>query len=724
MTKYLFSGITLLGCCWTQHLLGAPEEKTLTAVYVKSGIVVDGNLDEAEWSLAQPATDFTQKEPREGVPATERTEVRLLYDEENLYLGVYCFDSAGDKGIVLTDVRRDYVPFQGDHFSVLLDTFDDNRNAFVFGTNPGGGMREGQTGGDGKTQNFNWDAIWYVKSKITELGWQTEMAIPFKTLRFRDNERQVWGVNFTRRIRRKNEVVHWAHIPRPYRSSRVSLAGEVDGMSGIRQGRNLYVKPYLSAPLLRREEDDVDFLPDVGFDVKYGLTPSLTLDLTVNTDFAQVEADEQQINLTRFSLFFPEKREFFLENANIFEFGRPFRGFRAVRDLIPFFSRRIGLSDRELVPILGGVRLSGTAGKYRVGVLSIQTDEFQTDDLEEIPSTNFLVARFRRDILLNSDIGAIFTNKQVSGSEFNRTYGVDTNLNFLRYLDISSFLLKTDTSGITGKDAAADLRISWNDRLFDIQASHLTIQEDFNPEVGFVPRTGIRKSAGQFAVKPRPEERITWIREFRPSLSIDYITNQENVLETRTSAQNISIFFQAGGNLSFNRRERFERLDEEDEGGFEIRDGQFIPNGDYQTTEYFTSFASDMSRMLSGRVNFRTGGFWDGEKDSYQLRFDFKPGYRFSAQVTWSYDDVTLPSGDFTTNLVATRWRYSFSTDMFLNALIQYNSAEKEISSNIRFNMTYKPLSDLFLVYNERRSSTGEVIDRAFIGKLTYVFDL
>ncbi len=724
MTKYLFSGITLLGCCWTQHLLGAPEEKTLTAVYVKSGIVVDGNLDEAEWSLAQPATDFTQTEPREGEPATERTEVRLLYDEENLYLGVYCFDSAGDKGIVLTDVRRDYVPFQGDHFSVLLDTFDDNRNAFVFGTNPGGGMREGQTGGDGKTQNFNWDAIWYVKSKITELGWQTEMAIPFKTLRFRDNERQVWGVNFTRRIRRKNEVVHWAHIPRPYRSSRVSLAGEVDGMSGIRQGRNLYVKPYLSAPLLRREEDDVDFLPDVGFDVKYGLTPSLTLDLTVNTDFAQVEADEQQINLTRFSLFFPEKREFFLENANIFEFGRPFRGFRAVRDLIPFFSRRIGLSDRELVPILGGVRLSGTAGKYRVGVLSIQTDEFQTDDLEEIPSTNFLVARFRRDILLNSDIGAIFTNKQVSGSEFNRTYGVDTNLNFLRYLDISSFLLKTDTSGITGKDAAADLRISWNDRLFDIQASHLTIQEDFNPEVGFVPRTGIRKSAGQFAVKPRPEERITWIREFRPSLSIDYITNQENVLETRTSAQNISIFFQAGGNLSFNRRERFERLDEEDEGGFEIRDGQFIPNGDYQTTEYFTSFASDMSRMLSGRVNFRTGGFWDGEKDSYQLRFDFKPGYRFSAQVTWSYDDVTLPSGDFTTNLVATRWRYSFSTDMFLNALIQYNSAEKEISSNIRFNITYKPLSDLFLVYNERRSSTGEVIDRAFIGKLTYVFDL
>jgi len=710
--KHLLA-MALLASSWTQGILGAPEEKTLTAVFVDSPIVIDGILDESGWTLAPAAADFTQKEPREGQPATEPTEVRLLYDDENLYIGVYCFDSSPE-GLIVNDVTRDYAPNVGDHFSVVLDTFDDNRNAFVFGTNPGGALREGQMGGDGKTSNFDWDAVWYVKTKITEVGWQAEMAIPFKTLRFRDNERQVWGVNFYRKIRRKNEDTYWSPVPRPYGISRISLAGELEGISGMRQGRNLYVKPYLSTPVERREGDDVDFLPEVGFDVKYGLTPGLTLDLTVNTDFAQVEADEQQINLTRFSLFFPEKREFFLENANIFQFGKQVRGFRQSRDVIPFFSRRIGIENGQVVPILGGVRLTGTAGSYRLGFLSMQTDQF-----EETPSTNFSVARVRRDILLNSDIGAIFINKQVNSAEFNRTYGVDTNLNFFRYLDIGSYLLKTDTSGIQGQDGAADLSVNWNDRLLDIKAEYLSIQDNFNPEVGFAPRTGVRKSTGEFTVKPRPGEAIPWIREFRPSVAVEYTTNQENVLETRRFDQNISVSFQDSSNIWFTRRDRFERLDEP----FEIREGQEIPVGDYQFTEYNTSFSTNRSRMLSGGATFRTGTFFDGEKDSYQLEFNFQPGYQLGADISWSYDDINLPSGDFTTNLLTSRWRYSFNPYMFLNALIQYNSTVKEVSSNIRFNFIYKPLSDLFLVYNERRSTTGEVVERAFIAKLTYVFD-
>ncbi len=705
--------VVLLAGCWTQSIVGAPEEKTLTAVYIQSPIVIDGILDETEWSLAQPAVDFTQKEPREGQPATEPTEVRLLYDDENLYIGIYCFDS-NPEGLIVNDVTRDYAPNLGDHFSVVLDTFDDNRNAFIFGTNPGGALREGQMGGDGKTSNFDWDAVWYVKSKITEEGWQAEMAIPFKTLRFRDNERQVWGINFYRKIRRKNEDTYWSPIPRPYGISRISLAGELEGISGMHQGRNLYIKPYLSAPIERREGDDVDFLPEVGFDIKYGLTPGLTLDLTVNTDFAQVEADEQQINLTRFSLFFPEKREFFLENSNIFQFGKRVRGFRQSQDIIPFFSRRIGIEEGQLVPILGGVRLSGTAGSYRLGVLSMQTDRF-----EETPSTNFSVARVRRDILLNSDIGAIFVNKQVGSEEFNRTYGVDTNLNFFRYLDISSFLMKTDTSGIQGQDAAADVSVNWNDRLLDIKAEYLSIQDNFNPEVGFAPRTGIRKSTGELTVRPRPGEAIPWIREFRPSASVEYITNQENVLETRRVDQNISVSFEDSSNVWFTRRERFERLDEP----FEIREGQEIPAGDYPFTEYSTAFNTNRSRMFSGRVALRTGDFFDGEKSSYEMEFTFQPGYQLGADISWNYDDVNLPSGDFTTHLVTSRWRYSFNPYMFLNALIQYNSTLKEVSSNIRFNFIYKPLSDLFLVYNERRSTTGEVVERALIAKLTYVFD-
>ncbi len=360
-------GIALLLGSGSVSVLAAQDDKIITALYVEAPIVIDGNLDEPQWNLAVAGGDFIQNEPRTGEPATEPTEVRLLYDHENLYIGVYCFDSAGKEGVIVTEVKRDYRPFDNDHFSLVLDTFDDNRNGFMFGTNPGGAQREGQVEGDGDSRNFDWDAIWYVKAKITERGWQAEFAIPFKTLRFKNLESQRWGINFARVIRRKNEQTYWSPIPRPYRLPRVSLAGGLEGLSGVQQGRNLYVKPYLSAPIVRRREDDVDFIPDAGFDIKYGVTPGLTLDLSVNTDFSQVEADTQQINLTRFSLFFPEKRDFFLENADLFLFGKSGGGFGAQRDLIPFFSRRIGLSQGQIVPILGGAPPQRKSGSVSPG---------------------------------------------------------------------------------------------------------------------------------------------------------------------------------------------------------------------------------------------------------------------------------------------------------------------------------------------------------------------
>ena len=698
------------------ELLNPELDRQISAARIEADIVIDGELDEPEWQRAEPVSDFTQQEPFIGEPVSERTEVRLLYDDDNLYVGVYCFDSAGEKGLVVNDVRRDFPPFENDVFGVLLDTFDDNRNGFMFSTNPKGAKRDGQVGGDGTTDNFDWDVSWDVMSKITESGWQAEIAIPFKSLRFRKDEDQVWGVNFLRRIRRKNEQAHWSPIPVPFRLSRVSMAGSLNGITSVRQGRNLYLKPYLSAPLVRRQGDDVDFVPDVGMDLKYGVTPGLTLDLTVNTDFAQVEADEQQINLTRFSLFFPEKREFFLENASIFHFGKTARGWQGSggRELIPFFSRRIGISNGQLVPILGGARLSGSVGKYRVGVLTMQADDFG-----ETPSTNFSVARVRRDILRNSDIGAIFINKQVDGGDFNRTYGVDANFKFLTYLDISSFLLKTDTMGISGDEAAADVSVGWIDRFWEIEAQYLTIQDNFNPEVGFAPRRGIRKSRGRFGLHPRPGERMPRIREFRPTVEVEHITDQENLLVTRNLETGFAIEFQNSTTLWMGREARFERLEEP----FEIRPGQMIPVGDYDFAECRLYFSSDRSRMFSTELRAGTGEFWDGDRNSYQTRVLFQPGYQFAADVSWNHDNVTLPSGDFDTDLITTRVRYSFSTRMFLNALIQYNSTLKEISSNIRFNFIYKPLSDFFLVYNERRSSTGEVVERALVAKFTYLFD-
>ena len=703
--------VVFLAFLWVSPVSAQASDKRISAAHIESTIVVDGNLDEPEWQLVESAGDFIQKEPRQGEPATEPTEVRLLYNDDTLYLGVFCFDSAGAEGIVLTDITRDYSDSINDHFAVVLDTFDDNRNGFLFGTNPGGAKRDAQFGAQG-SPNFDWDGIWHVKTRITESGWQAEIAIPFKTLRFQAEELQTWGINFVRRTRRKNEDSHWAPVPRGYRVSRVQFAGALEGISGMRQGRNLNIKPYLSAPLTRREGDDVDFLPEVGVDVKYGVTPGLTLDLTVNTDFAQVEADEQQINLTRFSLFFPEKREFFLENAAIFQFGKVSMRFEPGGDLIPFFTRRIGISKGQLIPILGGARLTGRIGRYTLGVLSIQADEFATT-----PSTNFSVVRLRRDILSRSEVGGIFVNKHDTEGRFNRTFGADVNLRFLTYLEMNSSVLKTDTPGIEEQEWASDFTITWNDPKLEVEGKYLSIEDNFNPEVGFVPRVGMRKSRGKLAFKPRPES-ISWIREFKPLVSLEYITDQENTLESRKLDTSFTILFEDTSQLVFVRLAHFERLDEP----FFIRPNQAIPVGDYHFDEYLVSFSSDESRTFSGNAGLETGGFFDGDKDSCSLGFLLQPGYRFSSDVSWSYDDVRLPSGDFTTNLVTTRLRYSFSTTMFLNALIQYNSTLKEFSSNIRFNFIYKPLSDFFLVYNERRSSTGEVLERALIAKLTYLF--
>lgn len=728
------AGIVLVGLGTTELLAqidftAMRAEKKVTAVRVEEErIVIDGLLDEPEWEQAEPARDFVQGEPAVGQPATEPTEVRLLYDRDYLYIGVLCWDSEGPRGIVVNDMRKDFYSRDGDVFQVILDPFLDRRNGIVFATNPKGARADMQVGGDGSSFNRDWDAIWFVKAKITDSGWQAELAIPFKSLRFPNLANHTWGINFSRRVRRKNEESFWSPIPRPYRVYRVSMAGVLEGLGNLRQGRNLYVKPYLSAPLVRREEDDVDFVPDAGLDVKYGVSSQLTLDLTVNTDFSQVEADEQQMNFTRFSLFFPEKREFFLENAEIFEFGRS--GFRGTsdlggrrnrrilgiseeRDLIPFFSRRIGISQGQLVPILGGARLTGRAGHYRLGLLSMQADEFGTT-----PAANFTVARLRRDIFQNSDVGAIVINKQTEDGDFNRTFGVDANFIFFGNLDISSYLLKSETPELDGDDLAGSFRVAWIDRLLDLEVSHLSIQDQFNAEVGFVPRTGVRKSSGQFAFTPRPEERIPWIRELRPSWSINYITDQDNTLETREEEQRFTVLFQDSSFLSVFRRATFDRLSQP-----AVILGQTIPAGDYQFQEVSAVFATDPSRRFNGFFRWGTGSFYHGDRDSYLMGFGFQPSPQLGTEISWSHNRLDFPGPTFQTDLVNARINYSFTTNLFLNGLIQYNSERREIASNIRFNFIHRPLSDLFLVYNERRSSTGEVLDRALITKLTYLFD-
>ena len=723
--KLLIGTLLAAPCLGLGQDPGEPDrsEKSLIAVPVAVGaIVLDGDLDEPEWGLAEPATDFIQSEPYQGRPASEATEVRLLYDRNHLYVGAICHDSEGRRGLIAREMRRDFSPRDGDIFQVILDTFGDRRNAVVFATNPQGAMRDMQTSGDGESFNSEWDAVWDVRVKLTDSGWRAEFAIPFKSLRFDGTEEQTWGINFERTIRRLNEITHWAPIPQPFRVYRVSLAGSLEGVNDVRPGRNLYLKPYVSAPLARAEGDDWDFKPDAGLDVKYGLTSGLTLDLTLNTDFSQVEADDAQVNFSRFSLFFPEKREFFLENQQVFEFGnggtrgrRRRVGFtRPGADLIPFFSRRIGIAEDEdgddrLTPILAGARLTGRAGRHTLGLISMQTAE-----QEGIPSSNFTVGRLRRDVFQNSDVGVIVTNKMKSGDSYSATYGADANFRFFNALEVSSYLLKSAAPEQGDKDGAGLLRAVWRDRLLDMEAYHISIEDDFEAEVGFVPRVGIKKSRGQIALTPRPEGRIPWVREFRPSLDVEYVANQENRVEGKEVGGRFSVEFNDGGRFTVGRRSSFERLFEEDE----VLDRALAP-GDYRFNEFSVFYASDNRRMFSGFAEWREGGFYHGERTTRGVGIGFSPNARLTADLSWEHGNIHFPADSFSTDLVSTRVDYSFNTSMLVSALIQYNSRDGFVGSNIRFRWIHSPLSDFYIVYNESRVPQGDVVDRALIAKIT-----
>ena len=721
--------LTCLGFVFLlSQMLGLAADPQIRALYTDEEILIDGSLEEPVWDRAEVSTGFIQQEPRPGNPASEKTEVRILFDDNNLYIGVICLDSGGRRGVIVNDLARDFDEREDDVFEVVIDTFNDNQNGFFFATNPGGAKFDAQVTNDGSSFNQDWDTIWHVQSRITDEGWQTEISIPFKSLRFTSQQRQEWGINFMRRVRRKAEVDYWSPVPRPFQLSRVSQAGSLNGIGNVQQGRNLYVKPYIKAPLSRLEDDDVDLKPDVGFDLKWGVTSQLTLDLTANTDFSQVEADEEQVNLTRFSLFFPEKREFFLENAGFFAFGegvgirRRGGGGGGRPDLVPFFSRRIGVSNGGLVPILGGSRLTGRAGAFTLGVLSMQTDDF-----EEEPSTNFSVVRVRRDLMGSSNLGVLFINKD-GGEQYNRTYGVDGNFNFFRYLTLTSFLLQTDTPDLSGKDGAGKFEMGWQDPFWRLRGGFLSIQENFNPEVGFVRRGGydrdervgdaIRKSNGEFGFAFRPEDRIPWIREIQPSLEPEYITGHDNLLLTRQVQKQVRLELDDSSRITISHNSTFERLDEP----FEITDTQIVPLGDYGFNTTRFSFRGNESRKLSFDFDYETGGFFDGELDSYEVELLVQPSYRFRTDLSWRHNDVRLPDGDFSTDLVGARIQYAFSTTMFINALIQYNSEDGEISSNVRFNLIHKPLSDLFIVYNENRLTRDRVRDRALIIKFTHLF--
>ena len=719
-------------------LMAAP--RSVTAHKTEEPPVIDGRVDEDQWKLASVASEFFQQWPVQGAPASEKTEVRFLYTEEALYIGVICFDSEPDQ-IVDTQSRRDGDLTNSDSVLIILDTYHDGQNGFLFGTNPAGiqydaqilnegvsGGEAARTGGIGRSAtstsqrgnvaafNLNWDTTWTVRSSRTARGWETEMEIPLKSLRFRDSsEPQIWGVNVMRNIRRKNEQVFWSEIPQAYNIYRLSLAGNLESLD-VHSVRNLKFIPYVLAGVQRDfTVSDTDFRNDIGFDVKIGITSAMTLDVTVNTDFAQVEVDDQQINLTRFPLFFPEKRDFFLENAGTFAFGTP-------REVDLFFSRRIGLEDGVEIPIRAGARFSGKIDRFQLGLLSIQTGE------EEgvAPSTNFFVGRVRREFHTRSSVGFIFTNREAIGdlqgkSEYNRAWGTDLQLGLGEHWIISSYLAKTHSPDLPeGDDWAGNFSANYQSNLWRILTSYTEVQDHFNPEMGFVQRKGFRRPMFRIFFTPSPESGP--IKRWNPHWSIRRLYGFDGELETERLHHDLEMFLRNGGSLSltWNRNHELLRLP------FEIHPGVIVPAGEYDFSEFQVSAASDPSAWIFGDVAISFGQLYEGTLRAYDFIVGFRTGPKFVTELSYVNTGVDAVWGRFNTNLGRLRASYSFTPYHFIQALIQYNSRGQLFSSNIRLGLTTPSGTGLFVVYNDAYQTPGERFDplgRSFFVKYSHQFD-
>ena len=701
------------------------------AVRVEQGPEIDGVLDDPVWQTAAVINQFVQQEPNEGAPATERTEVRVLYEGRTLFLGVRAFDSSPD-GPIASEMRRDADRIlEEDNFQVILDTFMDSRSAYMFVVSPLGAQLDQQVfdeGGrdrraSGSAINRDWDGVWSVSASPTSDGWVAEIAIPMVTLRFPDSDPQTWGINFMRNIRRKNEQVFWAPIPRAFTLTRVSLAGSLTDLEDLSQGRDLRIKPYVTGGGRRQREGvstDNSTQRDVGLDVKYGVTGGLSLDLTYNTDFAQVEVDNEQVNLTRFALFFPEKREFFLENAGQFAVGTTNSTGR-IADL--FFTRRIGLSEaRTNVPIIGGARLTGKIGQNNIAIMDLQTEDAVGE-----PGQNFLVARYSRDIFQRSQIGGLFINKEASrGGRFNRTFATDIRLSITPSLTVDGFLAGTSSRGVSDEQFGGHVRAGWLSRSWRIYSEYTDLEDNFNPEVGFVPRVGIRRSKFHFEGNPRPGK---WgIRMMEPMWNVTVFQDQTGRLVSRQYHHMVRTQFDSGAAINIMYNRRFERLDDP----FQVTSDVVIDPGKYRFYDLRLSYNSDPSRVFTYSVNYGPQTFYDGNRTDMSLRAGVRVTNKLATSARFSRSDIDLPAGAFTADIGSFQVDYAFSPAVSLRTFTQYNSSADQWSTSARFRYIYRPGSDIYVVYDDVRRDTDlpvspfleEFRDRQLLIKVTYLLSM
>ena len=725
---------------------------TVRAVRLDGPLRLDGMLDEPIYAAVEPFGDFIQQSPDEGAPATEPTDAWIFFDDESIYVGARIHESVPESAWVANEMQRDsFQLINNDGFIVVFDTFYDHRNGFSFRVNPIGGFSDQQITDEGNP-NPDWNPVWDVRTGRFDGGWTVEMEVPFKSLRFRPGADQVWGIQLGRDIRSNYEEAYLTAVPISAGPGqfRLSVAGTLVGLEVPGDSRTFEIKPYAIGSL----NTDRTVAPPVsndgdangGVDVKYGLTENLTADFTYNTDFAQVEVDEQQINLTRFSLFFPEKREFFLESQGIFDFGRAagFGGFggsargslNAAPGVFPpgdaptlFFSRRIGLdATGRTVPIVGGGRLTGKVGDFSVGAINIQSDAASTTDAASpagAAGTNFSVLRIKRDILRRSRVGAIFTNRSVSveGDGANQAYGLDGSFSFYDNVNLYGYYARTNTPGLEGDDESYQAAFSYEGDLYGLLVDHLQVGGNFNPEVGFMRRHDFRRSYVHAQFSPRPEG-IEAVRQFTWAGSLDYITNGAGQIETRILSGRFQTSFENSDSLSADIQQDYELLTEP----FELADAVTLPVGGYGFRDFQVSYRMGPQRRVAGNLWVQHGEFFDGDITAVGYsRGRIEVTRQFAVEPSVSLNRITLPQGAFTARVTTTRLTYTFTPRMFASALLQHNSVDNVLSTNVRLRWEYQPGSELFVVYNDQRDTWLDrgfpmLENRAFVVKVTRQF--
>ncbi len=726
----------------------AAGRATLRAVRLEEPLRVDGVLDEGVYETTPPFGEFVQQVPVEGAPSTERTDAWILYDDDAVYVAGRLWDSAPASRWVANEMRRDsFQTVQNEHLIATFDTFYDRRNAFAFMVNALGGFIDFQLTDEGNP-NIDWNPVWDSSVGRFDGGWTVEMAIPFKSIRFRPGDaEQLWGLQLGRHISWKNERTYLNPVPISGGPGefRVSAGATLTGLEVPAGNRTFEMKPYAIGGLASDIASGIrnDGTGDAGIDVKYGVTENLTADFTYNTDFAQVEVDEQQVNLTRFSLFFPEKRDFFLEGRGIFDFGRGARfgggggggggarptgggGFFGGGDVpIIFFSRRIGLEQRDgvsrTVPILGGGRLTGRVGPFSIGALGIGTGSENTVGAEP---TAFTVLRVSRDILRRSRIGAIYTGRSVSltGPGSNEVYGADGQFAFHDNVYVNGYYARSRTADRAGDDASYQGVFTYNGDLVALQLDHLRVGSNFNPEMGFLRRADFRRTFATANYAPRPRS-IESVRQFTFGGSLDYIETGAGTVETRIAQLRFQTEFENSDRFGVDVQRNYELIPY----AFPLGGDVAINPGHYDFQDYFVSYSLGAQRRVSGTVTFQRGGFYDGTITAVGYRrgrVELTP--QFSVEPGLSINRIELPIGAATIPLVTSRVTYTLTPRMFFGGLIQYNASNTSLGTNLRLRWEYQPGSELFVVYNDTRDTSlrGAPLleNRAFIVKLTRLF--